>query len=246
MTEPDQVSTLRAYFREGRRAPGDHPSPEELGAYRGGTLERGRDKEVRVHLVACGECADLLLELAALEASPGDAGNDASELEVAVAWRKQRRRLFPRRRLSWVQHGGWAAAACLTLVVGALSWEVHELRRSGDGVYDPNLPRVIADERGRRGPDAELPTLELEPGRAGLVLLLLEGDQPFATFRAEFTAEDGRSLLVRDGLASIEDLLLVPVTADLLPEGRIRVVVSGLRENGPKHVRDYVFRVRHS
>lgn len=213
-------------------------------AYRGGALAGGREEEVRSHLVGCGECADLVLELAALEGSPGGVGNEASEHELAAAWRTLRRRLFPGTRLSWARHGGWAAAAGLLLVVGALAWEVRELRRSGGAVYDPNLPRVIADERGRRGPDAEPPTLELVPGQPGLVLLLLEGEQPFASFRADFVAEDGRLLLSRDGLLSIEDLLFVPVTEDLLPEGRIRVAVSGLREDGAEHVRDYVFRVR--
>lgn len=251
MAESDFSSLLRSRFQGGRPSPDDHPSPEELVAYRGETLDPDDREAIRAHLLVCAECAELLLELAALEQSPGAASEELSEVELETAWRKQRQRLFPRRLPSLSLVGGWAAAACLALLAGALALEVRDLRRTTAELFNLDLPRVIAKEGGERDPGtAELPLLELEKGKPGIVLLLLPNDLPFTSYRAELFSVDSTPVetapvLVRDGLSAAEKLLLIQVTTDLLPAGEIRVVVFGRRQDRYEKIEEYGLRVRH-
>ena len=249
MSQTDRARQLRAHFRRRADAADEHPAPEELVAYRDGTLDPGPEKELQAHLLRCAECADLLLDLAALERTGGRT-RPASEHEVEASWRGLRRCLFPgRRRTVWRysvwRYSGWAAAACLALVAGALTLELREARRASLGFYSLDLPRVIAEERGKRSPGADLPVLELAAGEPGLVLLLLRDDARYASFRAELTTLEGRSLLVREGLSAAENLLLIQVPPRLLPAGVVRVAVSGERQGRHEPVEEYALRVRH-
>lgn len=244
MSQSDPAAELRAHFRARREASGEHPAPEELVAYRGGTLEAEREGAVRAHLVGCEECAALLLDFAALETSRGAMG-DASQIEVEAAWREQRRRLSAGRRRNAWQHAGWAVAAALAAVVGGLLFEVRDLRRQKAVVFDSDLPRVIAEERGVRSSEVDLPVLELTSELPGIVLLLLQEDAAFSAYRAAFHDRGGRLLWARDGLSAAENLLLVQVPPDLLPAGVVRVVVAG--EAGDRHeiVEEYALRIRY-
>ncbi|HEY7213574.1 MAG TPA: zf-HC2 domain-containing protein, partial [Thermoanaerobaculia bacterium] len=62
-----------------------HPEPDELAAYHDGELPPERERRIQDHLVACRECAGLLLDLDGL-ADPGfGAGSGSSEKESV--WR---------------------------------------------------------------------------------------------------------------------------------------------------------------
>jgi hypothetical protein len=223
-----------------------HPSPEDLAAYRAGSLGPDFEQEIRNHLVVCQECQELLLELATLETSPTPTDGEVSELELEAAWRKQEQRLFPRQRLDLSRFGGWAAAAGLSFVVGILGYEVREHWGQTANFYDVDLPRVIADERDERSVAGEPPVLQLAPGQPGLVLLLLRNGLSHTSFRAELFSEEKRSLLVRSGLSGQEDLLVIQIPPALLPEGKILVTVSGRNADGDYEiVEDYSFRVQH-
>jgi hypothetical protein len=221
-----------------------HPIPEDLAAYRSDALTAVHEQEIRTHLVACQECRELLLDLAALETSPPQAEDGGiPEIELEAAWRQQKKRLFPVRHRSLTHFGGWAVAASLLLVVGALAFEVRKLRRIEEGFYDVGLPRVIAEERDERSLLEELPVLEHGSQKPALVLLLLRNDLPFSSFRAEFFSEDQRSLLVRSGLPGQENLLVIQVPPSSLPEGRVSVAVSGHRSTGYVPIGQYAFQV---
>ena len=247
MTESELTPALRSYLRANRRALEQHPSVEDLVGYRAGALEPVREEAVRDHLVACQECSELLLELANLEDTAGLA-DTASELEIEAAWKRQRGRLFPSRSYRGLypwQLGGWAAAACLALVTGFLGFKLRELHQESARLYSGDLSRVIVEQQGTRRLQGDLPVLELGSGKAGLVLVLLHADTPFESFRAELVSPDGRALLVLEGLSLAEDLLLIPIKPHQLPPGRIRVVVSGLREGQYEPVEDYDLQVRY-
>ena len=245
MNKSDPAAELRANIRASRQSPGPHVSVEDLMAYRAETSDSESQEKVQGHLVVCEECSELLLDLAQLE-DTGGAVDGVSVFETRAAWKRQSERLFPdrrRRRSRLWQRGGWAAAACMALVVGALGFELRERRQAEAWFYAQDLPRVIVEEQGRRSQPARLPVLTLEPGQPGLVILLLDRDLPFTSFRAELLSETGRSLLIRESLSAAEELLLIQVHPGLLPSGKIRVLISGLREDQSELVNEYVLRV---
>src|SRR5947209_7004686 len=112
---------------------GPHPEPGELTAYHAGELSLEAERRLQDHLVACRECAALLLDLDRL-ADPGFGA--AAEREAAAerdaAWESFRREIAaipeparPSRPIPprWL----YALAAALLLAVGALSFQVASL-----------------------------------------------------------------------------------------------------------------------
>ena len=57
----ESAAALRAAFSD--LEPAEHPEEQELAAYVGGTLERGRRDAVDAHLRACGGCRDEVSDL---------------------------------------------------------------------------------------------------------------------------------------------------------------------------------------
>ncbi len=244
MNDSDFAAALKARLNESRRAVNRHPTPENLAIYRSGGLDPEEERTTRDHLVSCEACSSLVLGLADLESGVPDA-EVVSDHELERAWRAQRSRLFPDlpRSRAWVKPwAGWAAAACLGLIVAGLGFEVRELHRQREQFYK-DLPRVIAAERSTRSQAGKSPTLVIGVGQPSLVLLLVDGDQSFDSFRAEFLTGDERSALMRHDLSVSEDLLLVAIPPDSLPAGPVRVVVSGLKEGRYEAVEEYDLRV---
>lgn len=244
MSQSDPAQALRAYFRDHRNAAVDHPAPEELAAYRSEALDPERQAAIRAHLVDCEDCAELVLDLADLETSRGTSA-EASEHEVERAWKKQRQRLFPERQFDVFRWGGWVAAAGLAIAVGWLALEVRDLRREQVAAYDRDLPRVIAKVRGVRSTEADLPVLELTRDETAVVLLLLQRDPTFTSYRAEILSSEGQSLWVRGGLSAGENLVLIRTPPNLLPAGVARIIVSGEVDDRVEPVGEYAFRARY-
>ena len=247
MIKSELERALQAHFHASRQRSAQHLPVEDLVAYRSDTLQPEEEQAVRDHLVACEEYSELLLDLAELEET-GGLTESVSELEVEAAWRRQHERLFPGRpaRRRWpAQLAGWLAAACLGLVASVLWLELRELRRASSMVYDQNLPRVIVAGLDVRSLGNELRTLRFEAGKPGFLLLLLEEDLPFESFRVEFLGPSGEALLTREGLSASEALLLVPVKPEDLPSGRVEIVVSGLQGGRFATVEEYAVRIEH-
>jgi hypothetical protein len=71
---------------------GAHPTPEELAAYHSGELSEGKDEEIQIHLAACSECPDLLIDLEDLF-EPRHRDLDLSDTWISGAWRDLRAKL---------------------------------------------------------------------------------------------------------------------------------------------------------
>jgi hypothetical protein len=175
--------TLRETAAAGR---GAHPEPDELAAYHGGFLPPEAERRLRDHLVACGECAALLLDLEGL-ADPGfGAGRPGAAAERDAAWESFRAQIAaaapvpppvtapvsepapapvlrgtfrPERNPRWL----YALAATLLLAVGVLSYQVVSLSHRG-----AELSRRIAEIS---RPEVNAPVVDLFPGSS-------RGDSP--------------------------------------------------------------------
>jgi hypothetical protein len=94
VTDDDKdLDELFAPLREEARDPGDHPAPEVLAAYHAKELSSSDDLRVREHIVACRECADLVLDLQALYNVGKEDSSGVADLEQATAWRDLREQI---------------------------------------------------------------------------------------------------------------------------------------------------------
>jgi len=260
--EPDLDSALRRVLRPSLPDPAPHPAPEELAAYHEDRLPEEREEALRDHLVACRECAEWVLELAALaDAGEADAGEEeergSSAMDLARAWRRHRQLLRRARRLTATARApaalrrAWAAAAALALVsLGLGLWAGIQRQRlvllDRPQVNPPllNLEPVGAS----RAPQEAWPALELG-SRAPSVWLLLHpaADLHFDTYRVELVAEDGGRRWAREGLQPSEaESFRLQLPAKLLPPGRYRILLSGRsRDRGYETMEEYLLEVHH-
>ena len=235
-----------------------HPAPEALVAYRADRLSQADASDVCTHLVLCGECRELVLELASLETDPSRDSEAVSPIELEEAWQRQQvllgalqetlQRQQPRvvGRGSWTAWAGWGVAAMLLMTLGALGFELRDLRRQTVALYEQDPPQIIAQEQSRRGTGAALPTFAPSQHQPGMVILLLPENLPFELYRVEVFAPNDRLLMVREPLSSREndDLLVILVRPGSLPMGEIRFVVSGRTKNDYQRIEEYALRVR--
>jgi Putative zinc-finger len=139
---------LRQALREAAAAGnGPHPEPETLAAYQAGELAGEAESRVQDHLVACPECAALLLDLDGLADLAFGADRPGAAAEREAAWESFRAEIAaaaplptppplpsvvrgrfapPPRQLSpWL----YALAATLLLVIGTQWVEIASLSR---------------------------------------------------------------------------------------------------------------------
>ncbi len=219
---------LRLLDREERLSPDAawHPSPEELTAYRDGRLSRRREARVRRHLGVCHDCPDLLLDLERflepLADKPGP--------EAAASWQELRRQLFATPRLrppAWRLPPVFAsfrtayalAAASLVAAVAVSFWSL-----SPRAV--PNMPMAVVEMPAtRRGPETPQ---EVRVAPAGVVLVLYPA-RIFqeAGFRLEVLDPAGRRLTTIRDLRSDLGAIRVLLPRSLLPQGEIRLRLTG-------------------
>jgi hypothetical protein len=118
----------------------DHPEFDDLNDLVDGALTPERAAAVREHLGSCGRCRT---ELAALEATIGDAA--ALPREIAPPpelWREVRGRLAPRRHLRAVSFSPTGLAAAALLVAALGSGVTALVMRRGEGRQD--LPHTAS------------------------------------------------------------------------------------------------------
>lgn len=237
MTDDDKdLDELFAPLRKEARDPGPHPTPEELSAYHAQELSPADDLRVREHVVACRECADLVLELQAFHDAGKEEPSGVVDLEQAAAWRGLRERMefepgkapplasrsVFRRFFASAQGGYSIAAALLVTVVGLTAWNVSLVRESREPRAIPI--RTFEDVGSLRagGQPPELPLV-----LPALIILSLPTEAPDLLYRVDFVREGGRHS-ERSLEASAQGTeLSISLPEGMLPPGRYDVRVAG-------------------
>lgn len=214
----------------------DHPPLSVLVAYQEGRLPEEEAETVREHLVACDECSEQVLDLAAFEeASPPLGDHPLSEGDVAAAWEKLKKRLPdgppPARVLSFARLPRYVLplAACLALsVTAAVWWVAHSrevARRNPDSLY------LALDQSGTRGPEG---SVTRSASRA--LDIYAQGIEPYITrVRIEIRRDlDGRVVKSGKEQKRVGDTVkLYTVPAKELEPGAYRVVIYGDDQEDP-------------
>jgi hypothetical protein len=205
---------LRRLAEHERRSLGDHPTPEELVAYRNGELTEPEAEQIRDHLALCHDCADLLLDLADFgHLAPPEGIAPASPEEVDRAWASLQGRIAeaavpstPERTAPVVQlhvvspyaepsrqdWRTWALAASVILAVGLGAWNLSLQQRVREGLA-PRAGGPVVDLKNEttRGADK---TAEIS-AKAGGYLALDPTDQVQGEeYEAEIADDRGSSV----------------------------------------------------
>ena len=227
-----------------------HLDPDVLVAYRAGELPPDEEARVQSHLVACRECAELLLDLDALH--DPDFGAD-EEVSVDAVWqgvreeiRKAPAPVIPFRRPSpprWLQ----ALAAMLAVAVVGLSLWVVSLRRTVDDLSRPELNAPVLDlASGTARGEGSPPPVATVPSGARLFTVILSpaGQRIYKEYRVEIVDAAGRVVWGDRGLtpnAYGSFSLTLPRSA--LGTGDFRVRLFGRTGNGEERIEEYALRV---
>jgi hypothetical protein len=194
-------------------ASGPHPDPEELAAYHAGELSLAEEERLRDHLVACRECAGLLLDLDGL-ADPGFGAGAGSEDKDAVWQRLQEETRAPASIVSapvvplrrpapasprWLP----ALAAALLVATLGLSLWVATLRRTVEDLSRPQLNAPVLDlySGTARGEGSPPPVFAVpRETRFFTVILNPAGQRRYDGYRVEILRADGRKVWAGGGL----------------------------------------------
>lgn len=196
---------------------GPHPEPEELAAYRAGELSPEAERRVQDHLVACPECAGLLLDLDGLADPQFGAGAPQAAADLETAWESLRAQIAAQgpetgpAAAPVVVHGAfrrgrgprwlYALAATLLLAVGLLSFQVASLSRQVDRLSQPevNAPVVDLSQGTPRGDRSPRPAAVPAEARVFTLILAPAAHAPYATYAVEIADERGRPVYRGEG-----------------------------------------------
>lgn len=233
---------LARLFEEGRRRedPEDHPAPEKLAAYHAKELPPEEADAIQEHVVQCGLCTELLLDLEGfLKPEEGSAPEGVTALGTEAGWRKARK------AMGWPAHrgffasasGGYSLAAALALaVIGLVAWNLNlsrEIRRP-QPVQSMRTLEAAGSSRGTAFSGGEGPVhLPAE------ITLNLPTENPETFYRVDlFPGASHRPVWSLDVPAQGTTLnFLLPEKA--LPTGRCIIRVSSLSKNGASRVWTY-------
>jgi hypothetical protein len=230
---------------------GAHLEPDELAAYHSGEMAPDEEERARAHLVACRECAGLLLDLEDLTdpgpGSPisgtGDIG-DIGDMGKAAVWRNLRKEIGRAGPPRWLQA---AAAALLVSTIGLSVW-VASLRRTVDDLSQPQVNAPVLDlyEGTVRGGESAAPGLAVPRGARFFTLILNPaGRRRFERYRVEIAPVQGGGVawsgqdLKPNAFGSFS--LIVPRRA--FDAGDYRVRLLGLTGAGVEPVEEYGLRI---
>jgi hypothetical protein len=229
VTDDDKdLDELFAALRRDARDPGDHPTPEELSAYHAKELSPADDLRVREHIVACRECADLVLDLQALYDAGRAESSSVVDLEQATAWRNLQERMefepekarplpsrsFFRGFFASTQGGYSVAAALLAAVCGLTAWNVSLLRERREPRVIPIVRTFLESGSLRTTGEPPEPPLVLP---APIILSLPPEETPDQVYRVDFVHEGERH-----PEHSLEVSAQGTELSILLPEGALR------------------------
>ena len=230
----------------------EHPEADELVAYYEGTLSPGDMQRTQDHLLACRECAELIVDLEGL----GDPEFGTAEIipdETAeLVWKNVRQQIrrdegpsnvVPFRSVPrWVR----PLAAMLVISTMALSGWVAYLRDRVEDLSSPQLNAPVLDlypAGSTRGEGAAVQTVPPE-ARLFTVILNPAGRPAFAAYELEILDDGG--VVRRDGglMPNPYGSFSVTLPKDLLGTGDFRVRLVGIDSGGGRQtVEEYALRI---
>lgn len=230
--------------------PMSHPDPDVLAAYHAGELPADEEARVQDHLVACRECAELLLDLDALH-DPGFGADE--EVSVDAVWqgvreeiRKAPAPVVPFRRPS-PPRGLQALAAVLAAAVAGLSLWVVSLRGQLDGLSRPELNAPVLDlASGTARSEGSPPPVATVPSGARLFTVILSpaGQRISPEYRVEIVDAAGQVVWGDRGLTpNAYGSFSLTLPRRTLGAGDFRVRLFGRSGNGEERIEEYALRV---
>jgi hypothetical protein len=237
-----------------------HPEPETLAAYHAGELGESEAQRLQDHLLACRECAALLLDLDGL-ADPGFGAGSLSAVDQEALWGRIQGEIqqaespvlapvIPLRRPSrsapqprWLQA---LAAALLVATVGLSLWVVS-LRRTVETLNrpEPNAPVIDLYSGASRSAGSPSPTATIPRDfRFFTVILHPPHSRSTNRYRVEITRAGGGNVWSRDGVAP-DPLGPLPLTLtrSLIGPGEYRIRLFDGTGNPREPLVDYGLRV---
>jgi hypothetical protein len=239
-----------------------HPEPETLAAYHAGELGESEAQRLQDHLLACRECAALLLDLDGL-ADPAFGAGSLSEADQEALWGRIEAEIqkeapalapvVPLRRPSrssrstpqprWLQA---LAAALLVATVGLSAW-VTSLRHSVEALNrpEPNAPVIDLYSGASRSSGSPQPSATIPRDfRFFTVILHPPHARSTSRYRVEIVRADGGSVWSRDGVAP-DPLGPLPLTLtrSLIGPGEYRIRLFDGTGNPREPLVDYGLRV---
>ena len=231
--------------------PVSHPAPELLVCYYTGDLAPAQSFEIRLHLAACRQCPELLLDLDRF-LKPEKEGERLGEATLDTAWRDFQVRLksAQRRALghqfilafrSYAEHG--LVAALLAAILG-LSASNCSLRNERKRPQPNILIESLEASRTNRGKDGPL---EIRmPRDASLFVLTLNpaGVPVYPEYQAEILDSNGCSLTLISGLKkSDSDTFSLGLSRRLLPAGTYSIRLLGVHDKQSSQIEEFIFRI---
>ena len=221
-----------------------HPDADELVAYHEGTLSPAEMQRVQDHLVACRECAALVVDLERL--GDPEFGADAEipedfEERVWEGVKPEKVVRFPeRRRMPWLQ----PLAATLLISTLALSGWVFRLRNQVEELSSPQLNAPILDlyPGSTRGEKQAVQTVPPD-ARLFTLVLNLQGRPAFEEYRLEIL--EGQQVVLQEGGLKPNPYgsFSVTLSRDLLGPGDFRVRLAGIASGQRQTVEEYALRI---
>ena len=214
---------------------GPHLEPEEIANYHNGRLSPADERRVQDHLVACRECAELLLDLqnfgdpafGAGEALPEGAGERVWE---GVRKEIQPANMVPLRREPRAETPRWlrSLAAMLLLSTMALSGWVASLRSRVEELSSPQANTPVVDlypASSIRGGTGGPPVPEMAEDAAWVTVILRSPGLPeMADYGIEVRRADGSVAWKKDGLKPVFSSFSLSLPRDWIADVRIHLV----------------------
>ena len=223
-----------------------HPSPDGLLAYHERELPSEAAERVQEHLVACQECARVVLDFASFpRIEPRDERHRLRPADVAEQWQDLERTL-KRRRPVWQRHQVLLplAAAFFAAAVGLGLW-VTDLSRQLEIARGPTGTVFVASElrpesdRTRGGEE----TVEVPPWARQVVILLdAFSDTEYDRYGVDaFMAGRGRMLTGLPVWEGPDGGFGVALPRSTLREGEARIELFGIRDGRRVRITEYRF-----
>jgi Putative zinc-finger len=237
------------------RASGSHLDPEEIAAYHAGELPPEEERRVQDHLVACRECADLLLDLEGLGDPSFGADADLPPNAAEAVWagvREQIRRDEPAKVLPMTTRRVnpprmWQAlAATLLIATAGLSVYVVSLRRTVDELSRPQLNAPVLDlyPEGRVGRGAATGAPEVPPEARLFTVILSPADRgSWADYEAEISNAEGVVWRARGLRRNAFGSFSLTLSRRALSTGEHRIRLFGLAGEERELIGEYVLQI---
>ena len=253
--KPPLEPTLRALAHKARRDLGDHPTPEELVAYRSGGLTPPDEERIKDHLALCRDCSQLLLDLKEFEEDGPEEESGLSDAQVEAAWRRLRPRLEERKVLTsrrWftslrVAYG--LAAALFVCTVGLSVWGVglqRRLDRASEPKVNPAILDLYAEDEVHRGnEEKKVPSIGSQ--EATLFLYLPRDAAKYSEYEVVIATakENGEVRFQRrsPGTETNQDVFTLELPQGALPPGQYWIRLFGIEGTRPLLLGRYNFEI---